>query len=125
MKYSYAKRLEVVQSVLSGQESLCSAARRLGTDHKYIRRWVALDEHHGEEELRMKSGSYGVEFKLSVIRYMEENHLFLFETSVKFGIPNDSNSHRRRIAPALRQNGSRRRKQNLAPIERLPYVYRK
>jgi transposase len=85
MKYRYEKRLEVVQSVLSGHESLCSSARCL-----HIRRWVALYEHHGEEGLRMKSGSYGVEFKLSVIRYMEANHLSLFETSVKFGIPNDS-----------------------------------
>jgi transposase len=90
MKYSYAKKLAVVLSVLSGQESLCSAARILGTDHKHIRRWVALYEHHGKEGLRMKSGSYSGEFKLSVLHYMEENHLSLFETSVKFGIPNDS-----------------------------------
>jgi transposase len=90
MKYFYEKKLEVVQSVLSGQESSSSAARGLGTDHKHIRRWVAMYEYHGLEGLRMKNGSYSGDFKLSVIRYMEENHLSLFETAVKFGIPDDS-----------------------------------
>ena len=90
MKYSYENRLAAVQSVVSGQESLCSAARKLGTDHKHLRRWVALYKHHGKAGLEMKSGSYSGKFKLSVLRYMEENHLSLFETSVKFGIPNDS-----------------------------------
>ena len=90
MKYSYEKKLEVVQSVLSGQESVHSAARKLGTGHKHIRRWVSQYGQHGKEGLRMKSGSYSGRFKLSVLHYMEENHLSLFETSVKFGIPNDS-----------------------------------
>ena len=47
-------------------------------------------EHHGLDGLRIKKGSYTGDFKLSVIRYMHENHLSLFDTAVKFGIPNDS-----------------------------------
>lgn len=90
MKYSYEKKLEVVRSVISGMDSTRSAATKLGTDHKHIRRWVALYEAHGEAGLRIKRGSYSGDFKLSVIRYMYENHLSLFETAVKFGISSDS-----------------------------------
>lgn len=35
----------------------------------------------------MKQGSYSGDFKLSVITFMHKNHLSLFETAVKFGIP--------------------------------------
>jgi transposase len=90
MKYSYEKKLAVVVSVVSGQESVSSAARHLGTSHKHVRRWVALYEHYGKEGLRIKNGYYSEEFKLSVIRDMEKNHLSLFQTAVKFGIPGDS-----------------------------------
>ena len=38
----------------------------------------------------MKHGSYDGSFKVSVIEYMHENHLSLFQTAVKFGIPNDT-----------------------------------
>lgn len=38
----------------------------------------------------MKHGSYSGDFKLSAITYMQENHLSLFETAVKFGIPRDT-----------------------------------
>jgi transposase len=90
MKYSYEKKLESVLLVL---ESGCSArkvARLIGSEQKHIRRWVALYQAHGEEGLRIKRGSYSGDFKLSVITCMYENHLSLFETAVKFGIPNDS-----------------------------------
>jgi transposase-like protein len=89
MKYSYEKKLEVAKSVLLGQESLRSAARNLGTDHKLVRGWVARFNYHGAGGLRAKRGGYSGEFKLSVIRYMGENHLSLFETAVKFGIPDE------------------------------------
>jgi len=77
-------------AVTEQHQSLRSVALSLGTDHKQIRRWLALYEHHGLEGLRKRNGSYTGDFKLSVVRYMYENHLSLFETAVKFGIPNDS-----------------------------------
>jgi transposase len=88
-KYSNSQRLSAVLEVTEQHESFCSVARRLGTDHKHIRRWVALYEQHGLDGLREKKGSYSGDFKLSVVRYMHENHLSLFEAAVKFCIPND------------------------------------
>lgn len=89
MKYSYEDRLRSVQYVLKDHMSAQSAARLLGCHQKDVQQWVARYERYGEEGLRMKHGSYNGDFKLSVITYMRENHLSLFETAVKFGIPRD------------------------------------
>jgi len=90
-KYSDLQRLEAVLDVLEKGFSLCEVARRLGTDHKLVRRWVAFYKQYGAKGIGpLKKVSYSGEFKLSVIRYMRENHLSLFEAAVKFGISSDS-----------------------------------
>lgn len=91
-KYSDQQRLEAVLDVLEKGLSLCEVARRLGTDHKNVRRWVAFYEQYGAKGIVSieKKTSYSGDFKSSVVRYMHENHLSLFETALKFGIPNDS-----------------------------------
>ena len=90
-KFSDLQRVKAVFDVQKKGHSLCEVARRLGTDHKHVRRWVALYEQHGAKGISsIKRASYSGDFKLSVIRYMRENHLSLFETAIKFGIPNDS-----------------------------------
>jgi len=91
-KYSDQQRLEAVLDVLEKGLSLCEVARRLGADHKNVRRWVAFYEQYGAKGIasNKKKASYSGDFKLSVIRYMRENHLSLFEATVKFGISNES-----------------------------------
>jgi len=89
-KYSYSQRLNTVLEVVEQRRSFRSVACELGTDHKHIRHWVALYEHHGLDGLGEKKGRYSGEFKLSVIRYMQENRLSLFETAVKFCIPDST-----------------------------------
>lgn len=90
MKYSYDIKLKAVLSVINDHRSACSVAKEIGSEQKHIRRWVAMYKAHGVSGLLHKSNSYTGDFKISVIRYMHENHLSLFETSIKFGIPNDS-----------------------------------
>lgn len=90
MKYSHEEKLSAVRSVSAGTDSLRSAASKLGTDHKLIRQWLSRYERYGEDGLRLRSGSYSGDFKLSVLQYMHKKHLSLFETAVHFGIPSDS-----------------------------------
>ncbi len=90
MKYNYETKLRSVLLVLKSGYSTHEVARMIGSEHKHIRRWAAHYEAHGEEGLRIKRRSYSGDFKLSVITYMDENHLSLLETAVKFGIPSDS-----------------------------------
>jgi transposase len=90
-KFSDLQRLEAVLDVLEKGFSLCEVARRIGTDHKTVRRWVAFYEQYGAKGLGpFKKINYSGDYKLSVIRCMRENNLSLFEASVKFGIPNES-----------------------------------
>ena len=91
-KYSDQQRLEAALDVLEKGVSLCEVARRIGTDHKNVRRWVAFYEEYGAKGIGSikKEASYSGDFKLSVVRYMRENHLSLFEAAVKFGISNES-----------------------------------
>jgi transposase len=90
MKYDYDVKLKAVLSVINDHRSARSVAKEIGSEQKHIRRWVAMYKAHGIKGLLHKANSYTGDFKVSVIRYMHENHLSLFETAIKFGIANDS-----------------------------------
>lgn len=89
MKYSYEDRLRAVQYVLRDCLSAGASAALLGCHRKDVQHWLARYEQYGAEGLRVKYRYYSGDFKLSVITHMRENHLSLFETAVKFGIPRD------------------------------------
>ena len=93
-KYSYSERLSCVLNVLDNHCSLSSEVRRLGTVHSVVRFWVALYKEYGSDGLRLKNSSYSERFKLSVINDMYNNYLSLFETAVKFKIPDPSTVRR-------------------------------
>lgn len=89
-KYSYEEKLEAVKRVIDDGMSIKASARILGAGPTPVLRWVSRYNQFGPEGLLMKHGSYDGSFKVSVIEYMHENHLSLFQTAVKFGIPNDT-----------------------------------
>lgn len=89
-KYTYEEKLEAVLRVVNDNMSCVESARILGADKEVVRCWTARYNHFGPEGLIMKHGTYSGDFKLSVIKYMHDNHLSMFETAVKFGIPDKS-----------------------------------
>jgi len=89
-KYSYEQRLKAVLSVVEDYRSMQSVAAKIGASKQEVRRWVFLYKQFGKDGLTIKNGKYSLEFKLSVIRHMEENKLSYFKTAVIFGIPCDS-----------------------------------
>ena len=66
----------------------CRPAEK-GISRTPIVRWLERFKQFGPEGLLMKHGTYDGAFKVSVIEYMHANHLSLFQTAVKFGIPTD------------------------------------
>lgn len=89
MKYSYEKKLGSVLSVIRGEYSVMSAVRHFGVSRTPLQRWIARYEEFGEDGLRIQKWTYSGDFKLSVLKYMRENHLSLSETAAKFGIGNE------------------------------------
>ena len=88
-KYSYEEKLEAVIRCTEHGMSYRASAKILGVRHVVVERWVARYKQFGPEGLLLKHGSYDGAFKVSVIEYMHANHLSLFQTAVKFGIPTD------------------------------------
>ena len=86
-KYSYQEKLEAVMRVVDGEMGYKASAKIMGVRHGQVEHWVARYKQFGPEGLLLKNGSYDGEFKVSVIEYMHANHLSLFQTAVKFGIP--------------------------------------
>jgi len=88
-KFTFAIRLQSVLLVKYEGLSLRAVGRLVRADHKEVRRWVALYEHHGKSGLCREQRNYSGNFKLSVVLYMRENELSLFETAVRFRIPSE------------------------------------
>lgn len=89
-KHSYEERLAAVNLVIQEELSFCEASRISGITRKLIQRWVSRYKQFGPEGLLLKHGTYDGAFKVSVVEYMHDNHLSLFQTAVKFGIPTES-----------------------------------
>ncbi len=87
--FSQKEKLEAVLRVVEDGMSAYASARILGTTKAQVQRWAARYKQFGPEGLLLKHGSYDGAFKVSVIEYMHDNHLSLFQTAVKFGIPTD------------------------------------
>ena len=89
VKYSFKQKLSIVRSVISGQDSLKSAARKIGGNDKTVQRWVNIYKQYGKRGLELRHGSYDGSFKVRVIKHMLKNGLSLMQTTAIFGIPHD------------------------------------
>ena len=89
-KYSYEEKLAAVELVVNEGLSTYEAAKVSGIPRTPILRWVERYKQFGPEGLLIKHGSYDGAFKVSVIEYMHDNNLSLFQTAAKFGVPNDA-----------------------------------
>lgn len=85
-KYSLETKLESVKNVIEHGMSFQAAAKLIGTEKSVVRTWVGLYKEFGEEGLTKKSGSYSGDFKVSVVKYMHDNHMSAHATAIKFGI---------------------------------------
>jgi transposase len=89
IKFSFKQKLQVVRSVIAGQDSIRSAARKIRADPKTVRRWLNCYKQHGQNGLKLRHGSYDGTFKVRVIRHMLKNQLSLIQTAAIFGIPQE------------------------------------
>lgn len=85
-KYDEQFKLSVVQSYELGKQGYKSVAQRYGLGHKLVEQWVALYRQHGLLGLRKKFSHYSAEFKLSVLRRMQQEELSATQAVALFNI---------------------------------------
>ena len=89
--YKYEYKLKVVQEYLNSSLGYSALAKKYEISNKcLIQRWVTQYKEFGPEVLskRLKNKVYTRDFKLSVLRFRQENMLSYRETAKHFKISN-------------------------------------
>lgn len=86
-KYSIDLRLEVVDHYISGKDSFRGTAERFGVGESDVRKWVATYQVHGVESLIKRRITYTADFKIAVVKHMQQHSLSQLTTAAHFNIP--------------------------------------
>jgi transposase len=85
-KYNEKQKLEIVQEYLSGSMGAESLGKKYGIGRTSVVRWIAGYREHGGEGLRRKYSPYSAEFKLSVLRAIQQQELSHAQAAVFFDL---------------------------------------
>lgn len=88
-KYSYEFKLKVVNEYLNGSDGFTALSKRYDiTSSTILKGWVNNYRQFGTEGLqrKMSKAKYSGEFKLSVLKYRQDNQLSYRETANHFKI---------------------------------------
>lgn len=97
-KFTTEHKLAVVKRYLEGKESFRSIGKLFGTSDAEVRNWVAQYKQNGINGLLKKSyTSYSVQFKLSVLKYMNDHGTSPNEAATIFNIPSPRTIRKWRI----------------------------
>ena len=89
-KFTTEEKIKAVQRYLEGNESCRSIANEIGVHHSKLQFWLRRHEHHGEEAFSKNYTSYSLQYKLDILKYMDENGTSIFETAAIFNLPSES-----------------------------------
>ncbi|CAN1530831.1 hypothetical protein MCEGE10_01388 [Flavobacteriaceae bacterium] len=91
VKYDYAFKLECVKLVLEKHYSCNYASIEKGVERSNLRKWIGFYKQYGAIGLLpRKNQSYSLDFKLKVLKAIDNDSLSLRVVSVKFNIPDTS-----------------------------------
>ncbi|RUL45407.1 IS3 family transposase [Lysinibacillus antri] len=89
-KFTLEEKLDAITDYLQGHKSFTDLAKELDTSTAVVRNWVKQYEHHGSKALNPSYTKYSAQFKLDVLKYMNENGTSPNETAAIFNIPEPS-----------------------------------
>lgn len=91
VKYDYAFKLECVELVIHQHYSCNWVSIKKCISNSNIRKWVSLYQAYGKAGLLpRKNQAYSIDFKINVLRSIDNDLLSLREARLKFNIPTDS-----------------------------------
>jgi len=85
-KFTSEEKVQSVLRYLQGKESINEIAKDIGVHHSVFSVWVRLYEHQGESAFIKSYTSYSTQFKLDVLKYMNEMGTSSVETAAIFNL---------------------------------------
>jgi transposase len=91
-KFTKEEKIKAIQRYLEGNEGCPTIAREMGVHFSKLQYWVRRYELHGEGAISKSKSytSYSLQYKLDVLKYMNENGTSIFETAAIFNLPSES-----------------------------------
>jgi transposase len=90
-KYDYEFRLQCVEAVLKGRNSVEGVAKEKGIDPSNLRLWLKFYDAYGEPGLKARAKRhYDMSFKLMVLKVIEDERLSLRDVCARFNIASES-----------------------------------
>ncbi|MDM5186272.1 IS3 family transposase [Bacillus sp. DX4.1] len=89
-KYSLEVKLSSVTAYLNGIESFKDIAQKHSVDMTMLKKWVAKFRKHGLAGLQKTYTNYSVEFKMDVLKFINEMGASIAEATTVFNIPTSS-----------------------------------
>lgn len=90
VKVTKEEKIKSVKRYLEGKESYETIAKEIGVHKSKVQFWVRKHEFHGENAFFKSYTNYSLQYKLDVLKYMNENGTSIFETAAIFNLPSDS-----------------------------------
>lgn len=89
IKYSKEYKLRAVKSILTENLSITKVSDKLGLNKSDLKKWIKYYQRYGASGLEPTNGNtlYSGDFKLRVIRGIEQKGLSFREASLKYNIP--------------------------------------
>jgi transposase len=88
-KFTAEDKIKAVECYLEGKEGYNRIARKIGVHTSKLQYWVKKFQYHGESAFLKGYTNYTLQYKLDVLKYMNENGTSIFETSAIFNLPSD------------------------------------
>ncbi len=91
VKYDYTFKLECIKLIIEQDYSCESVSKQKGVHQSIVRKWLRFYEAYGQDGLLpRKNQHYSTDFKLKVLKAIDNEHLSLHQAYVKFNIPTRS-----------------------------------
>jgi transposase len=85
-KYKEEFKRQLVTGYLEENRGLASLTREYGVGRTTLRQWIDNYKLHGDAGLSKKHSRYNAQFKLSVLRRMQQDALSFRQTATLFGL---------------------------------------
>ncbi|MBH0167666.1 IS3 family transposase [Fictibacillus sp. 7GRE50] len=89
-KFTIEEKIAAVKRYLEGDVGYKTIAKEIGANNSKVLFWIRKYEYHGENAFFKSYTNYPLNFKLDVLKYMNDNGTSIFDTAAIFNLPSDS-----------------------------------